>query len=122
MENARDHLSLAFLYFLRVNIWYNRCNKSGGGLDMNVIKTAIAGSLESNDALITIIPIEEKEIRIEVQSIVDAQFGDKIRSVVIDTLNRLGVENVFIKVQDRGALDCVLEARIETAVLRGGMS
>lgn len=89
---------------------------------MVIVKTSMAGSLESNDALVTLMPIEEDEIRIEIQSIVEAQFRDKIEETIINTLSKLNVDKVFIKVQDRGALDCVLEARIETAVLRGGIS
>lgn len=89
---------------------------------MKVVKTSMAGSLESNDALVTIRPIEEDGISIEIESIVKAQFGHRIEETIINTLNKLNVDKVFIKVQDRGALDCVLEARIETAVLRGGIS
>ena len=31
----------------------------------------------------------------------------------------LGVENAVVRIVDRGALDCVIRARVETAILRG---
>ena len=34
-------------------------------------------------------------------------------------LAECGVENARVSVQDRGALDCVIRARVETAVYRG---
>lgn len=86
---------------------------------MKINKIAIAGSLESNDALVTIRPIEGG-IKLEIDSIVGKQFFDRIEEVAYRTLEELEVDSVSLKIQDRGALDCVLEARIETAVLRGG--
>ena len=86
---------------------------------MEIRKTAIAGSLESNDALVTLRPID-KGIELEIDSIVEKQFKDRIEETAYKTLDKLDVDKVFLKIQDRGALDCVLEARIETAVLRGG--
>lgn len=85
---------------------------------MEIKRTAIAGSLESNDALITLRPID-KGIELEINSIVEKQFKDRIEEIAYDTLKRLDVNNVFLKINDKGALDCVLEARIETAILRG---
>lgn len=43
-----------------------------------------------------------------------------MESVIKDVLDELGVDDIYIKIVDHGALDCVLSARIETAVLRGG--
>lgn len=88
---------------------------------MEIKKTAIAGSLESNDALVSLRPVDKsKGIELVIDSIVEKQFKDRIEKVVYDTLEKLNVENISLKIQDKGALDCVLEARIETAVLRGG--
>ena len=47
------------------------------------------------------------------------QFGPAIESAVREVLTDMGVENAVVTVADRGALDCVLRARVETAVLRG---
>ena len=37
----------------------------------------------------------------------------------MDFLKEMGVEKAIVTVADRGALDCVLRARVETAILRG---
>ena len=49
----------------------------------------------------------------------DWQFGDAIRDVVGQVLAECGVEKAKISVVDRGALDCVIRARVEAAVQRG---
>ena len=36
-----------------------------------------------------------------------------------ETLSEQSVENAVVRVADRGALECVIRARVETAVLRG---
>ena len=52
------------------------------------------------------------------ESVVMNQFGNQIRKVTLETLERLGVDNVKITIVDKGALDCTLKARIEGAVYR----
>lgn len=84
---------------------------------MTITQSAAAGTLESSDALVTLSP-GESGIDIEVQSIVLAQFGRAIETAVRETLSGLGVTSARVQVTDRGALDCVLRARVETAVLR----
>ena len=37
---------------------------------------------------------------------------------MLETLERLGVENALVSVVDKGALDCTLKARVECAVFR----
>jgi citrate lyase subunit gamma (acyl carrier protein) len=80
-------------------------------------KLALAGTLESSDALIRIQPADTLEIHLE--STVIESFGEEIRACVKDELRRLGISGAIVTVQDRGALDCVLRARVETAALRG---
>jgi len=84
---------------------------------MELIKSAVAGTMESSDAYVEIEPAEGLDIQLE--SVVGQQFGDAIRAVVKDVLTEQGVENAKIRVVDRGALECVLRARIETAIVRG---
>ena len=50
---------------------------------------------------------------------VQAQFGDAIEAAVRAVLAECGVEKARVKVMDRGALECVIRARVETALLRG---
>jgi citrate lyase subunit gamma (acyl carrier protein) len=84
---------------------------------MDIKKSAIAGTLESSDAQVTVEPGNGK-IDFSLDSTVIHQFGNQIRATVLETLKRLGVSNVKITVVDRGALDCTLKARVECAVFR----
>ncbi|MBQ8588034.1 MAG: citrate lyase acyl carrier protein [Clostridia bacterium] len=86
---------------------------------MEIIRCASAGTMESSDAYVEIEPCE-KGIRFNLESVVAKQFGEEIRTAVMDVLLQIGVENAEIRVIDRGALECVIRARVETAVLRGG--
>ena len=84
---------------------------------MEILKNASAGTMESSDAYVEIEPADGLQVQLE--SVVQEQFGEQIRSVVQEVLAQYGVENACVRVIDRGALDCVIRARVETAVLRG---
>jgi len=84
---------------------------------MSILKYASAGTMESSDAYIEIEPFESG-IRVFIESVVKKQFGDKIESVVLDVLKEQNVKSCDVKVMDKGALECVIRARMETAVLR----
>jgi citrate lyase subunit gamma (acyl carrier protein) len=58
-------------------------------------------------------------LELEIKSVVYNQFGASIEASVREVLKDMGVEKAKVTVADRGALDCVLRARVETAVLRG---
>lgn len=83
-----------------------------------ILRSASAGTLESSDVFVEIAPAESG-IEIDLNSVVQAQFGDDILAVVREVLTDCGVENARVSIQDRGALECVIRARVETAVLRG---
>ncbi|ARC83722.1 citrate lyase acyl carrier protein [Clostridium argentinense CDC 2741] len=85
---------------------------------MEIKKVAKAGTLESNDIYIMVMPNDEGGIELELESIVIKQFGDEIRKTILDTLNDLGVEKAIVKAQDKGALDYTIKARVETVVKR----
>lgn len=85
---------------------------------MNIIKSASAGTLESSDAYVEIEPYD-KGLEIQIQSVVENQFGEAIRTAILDVLRKTGTENALVRISDRGALDCVIRARVETAVMRG---
>lgn len=87
---------------------------------MKIIKNAVAGTLESSDALVTVEPnAEGTGIEFDLDSVVINQFGNSIRATVMNTLERLDVRDVKISVVDKGALDCTLKARVEGALFRG---
>lgn len=85
---------------------------------MNIIRTAQAGTVESSDILVTVEPNQGQGIHIELQSSVEKQFGNQIRKVLRETLEKLGVDNVNLSAVDQGALDCTVEARTITAIYR----
>lgn len=84
---------------------------------MEIIKSASAGTMESSDAYVEIEPAQSLQIQLE--SVVQAQFGEQIQGVVKEVLRDNGVEKANVRVIDRGALECVIRARVETAILRG---
>ena len=49
------------------------------------------------------------------------QYMDAIRGAVLDTLKEFDVSTGKIFIKDKGALDCVIRARMETALKRGGV-
>ncbi len=83
-----------------------------------IVRAAVAGTDEKSDAVVSIEPAESG-ITLEVNSVVKNQFGPAIEASIREVLEEMGVKNAVVKVNDRGALDCVLRARVETAVLRG---
>ena len=85
---------------------------------MEIKKSASAGTLESSDAFIEITPRNEG-LKIQVESVVKEQFGDEILRVAGEVLAENGVDRAEVRIADRGALECVLRARIETCILRG---
>ncbi len=85
---------------------------------MNITKVAKAGTLESNDILIMVSPNENGGVELQLDSIVIKQFGDQIRKVILDKIDKMNIDNISIKAQDKGALDYVIAARVETAIKR----
>ena len=84
---------------------------------MEIKKTAMAGTLESSDAQVTVEP-GEGGIELLIESSVMYQYGRRIRTVALETLTRLGVTNARVTIFDKGALDCTIKARVECAVYR----
>lgn len=83
---------------------------------MKIVKEALAGTVESSDLLVKIAPASE--LSVVINSEVIKQFGDQIRRVVNETLEALGVKEGLLIIEDKGALDCVIRARVQSAVLR----
>ena len=81
-----------------------------------ILKAASAGTMESSDAYVEVEPGSGLDIHVE--SVVAQQFGEAIEAAVRDVLQEQQVENAVVRVVDRGALDCVLRARVEAALLR----
>ena len=80
-----------------------------------ILQRATAGTMESSDAYVEIEP-NENGLEIRLESVVLQQFGQDIEQSVQAVLLRYGVKDAKV---DRGALDCVIRARMETAIRRG---
>lgn len=84
------------------------------------MKIATAGTLESNDCLMTV--QSHQGIKIDIESIVYDQFGDQIEKVIRETLSELKITNIHVMCKDKGALDYCIKARLITAIKRLGDS
>ena len=82
---------------------------------MEIIRPAIAGTLESSDCQVTV-EAGNGSIEFELESSVLNQYGNQIKKVTMETLKNLDIDSVKIKIVDKGALDCTIKARIEGAV------
>ena len=85
---------------------------------MEIKKTATAGTLESSDAYVVAEPFDTLEV--DLTSVVYEQFKDEIIRQVKAVTDALGVLKAKITINDRGAVDCVIRARVETALKRAG--
>ena len=85
---------------------------------MKLITTGNAGTMESNDIMITVEPSDGGGVQVELTSSVYQQFGKQIIAVIRETVAGYGVENAVITAVDKGALDCTVRARVATALTR----
>lgn len=85
------------------------------------MKNATAGTLESMDCLVIVTetaPGAGISLTLEGSSV--PRFRTSMEKTVRAVLDSMGIKDMDVKVQDHGALDVVLEARVETAVRRYG--
>ena len=80
------------------------------------MKKIMVGTLESSDCLITLSP--SKTCVITITSVVYDTYGDQIETVVRAVLKAQKLNQVHVDVQDKGALDYAIKARLETAIKR----
>ena len=83
---------------------------------MKVTKTAVVGNVESNDLMIIINPGEGLTLNIE--SSVYEQFGSSIEAIIREELTAAEVTDANIQVEDKGAFDFTIRARVKTAIKR----
>ena len=84
---------------------------------MLIRKESVAGTVESSDVMVYVAPAASG-VSLTLNSSVGKQFAAQIRATVHEVLAQLGVTAVALKLEDRGALDCVLRARLKAALLR----
>ncbi len=86
---------------------------------MKLMKEASSGTLDSCDINIRLEknPLGGNEVHLN--SVVEKQYGNHIRALILEVLEKFELEDVSVNAVDRGALDCTIKARVESAVLRG---
>ncbi len=84
--------------------------------DMKITKAAAAGTMESSDVYVEIQPADQ--ISVQIESVVFQQFGQQIDQVVRQVLADHGVDGASVSLNDKGAVECVIRARVETALKR----
>jgi citrate lyase subunit gamma (acyl carrier protein) len=89
---------------------------------MEATTESYAGSMESGDVFVRIKPNVGTGIVLELKSTVERQFGDQIKGVTLATLEKLEMKNLRISLDDRGALNPVIEARVMAAAYRSAQS
>lgn len=87
---------------------------------MKILRPAVAGTLESSDVQIRVFPVDSLEITID--STVGEQFGEAINDTTRNVLREHDVENGRIEINDHGALDCTIRARLTTVLQRAAVA
>ena len=86
---------------------------------MEVLFAAQAGTFESSDIIILIEPQAKNTGRIiEIESPVMLQYGENIKHIITEMLDQFELSDVHIIAKDKGALEPVIRARVETAICR----
>lgn len=81
---------------------------------MKVVKSVVVGSVESNDILVKVSP--GTGVTINLESSVIKQYGDDIRNTISSVIEELGVSDLVVDANDKGALDFTIKARVKTAI------
>ena len=79
------------------------------------------GSGVRSDCWVKVVPKSRGGLKLDVKTKVEAMYGDSVRDYCGRVLDTLGVRNAAVSVEDNGALEFILAARIETAVKRAGL-
>ena len=86
---------------------------------MRLNKAAQAGTVESTDILVMISPAEPNTgIMVELTSPTMQQYGAHIKALILKIVQEKGVEDAKVYANEKGALDCTIEARVKTAIAR----
>ena len=89
---------------------------------MEIIKEAVAGTLESSDIMVQVSPNPGKGLVIDLESVVLTTFGEQIKATVTNVCREMGVTDAELVLKDKGAIDCVIRARVQAALCRAAES
>ena len=82
------------------------------------MKVGICGTMESNDCLVTIKKNDLGKNEINISSIVDDFYHEEIKLCVEEVLKDFKLKDVTVDLNDKGALDFTIKARVKTAIER----
>ncbi len=74
-----------------------------------------------SDCWVRVEPRADGGLELRVRSKVEAMYGEAVRRTCQAVLDALGVKDTTVTVEDEGALDYVIAARLEAAVKRAGV-
>ena len=83
---------------------------------MQIKRQAQAGTMQSSDLMVFLEPAEV--LSIEIESTVKKQFEHLIRQQIETVLEKHRIRSGSIRVNDRGALDYAIVARLEAGIQR----
>lgn len=84
-----------------------------------VIRKAEAGLLDKGDVVVQLKPGQDGSgITLNIKSKVMSLFGEQIRSSVLEEIEKYSLDDVEVTVNDLGALDYAIKARVQTAIER----
>ncbi|MBS7525079.1 citrate lyase acyl carrier protein [Fusibacter paucivorans] len=86
---------------------------------MQLNKPATSGTMDSCDISIRIENNTGTENEVFLSSIVEKQYGKQIVALIHEVLKKHQIKGVTVNAVDRGALDCTIKARLESAIYRG---
>ncbi len=84
---------------------------------MEIKETASAGTVDKCDCLITVSK-GEGYVKINLTSKVLYEYGDSIKNIILQTLKKLHINDITVDVEDMGAFEYVIVARLEAAIYR----
>ncbi len=87
----------------------------------HVAEAGQRGDTVRSDCWVRVEPRASGGLELRVRSKVEAMYGEAVRMTCRAVLEALGVKDVTVTVEDEGALDYVLAARLEAAVTRAGL-
>lgn len=86
---------------------------------MKILRNAQAGSLESQDIMVTVKKGKANSgVDIELDSPSSVQYGRLIRSEIESVVAQYDIQDISITAIDKGALGFTVKARTEIAILR----
>ena len=83
---------------------------------MNQATAGNKGPKVRSDCAITVIKTNDKAVKIDLTSKVEAMYGDSIRQQIEEQIAFYGISGIHISIEDTGALPFVIAARLEAAI------